>query len=113
MLAGLLSAGIAGADEPTVKVGAIEDLSGPTARYGAAITQGFQLAVDQINAKGGVLGGKPIEFLVEDAAGQKDQAIAHLRRAIELSERTRQFLEGDSDLDPIREDPAFKELFAG
>jgi tetratricopeptide (TPR) repeat protein len=49
----------------------------------------------------------------ESLAGQADQAIAHLRRAIELSERTRSFLEGDSDLDPIREDPAFKELLAG
>lgn len=49
----------------------------------------------------------------ESLAGQKDEAIAHLRRAIELSEQTRSLLEGDSDLDPIREDPAFKELLAG
>ena len=49
----------------------------------------------------------------ESLAGQTDEAIAHLRRAVELSERTRSFLEGDSDLDPIRQDPAFKELLAG
>jgi tetratricopeptide (TPR) repeat protein len=49
----------------------------------------------------------------ESLAGQKDEAIAHLRRAIELSEQTRSFLEGDSDLDPLREEPAFQELFAG
>lgn len=49
----------------------------------------------------------------ESLAGEKDQAIVHLRRAIELSERTRPFLEGDSDLDPIREHPGFKELLAG
>jgi tetratricopeptide (TPR) repeat protein len=49
----------------------------------------------------------------ESLAGRKDDAIAHLRRAIELSERTRSYLEGDSDLDPIREDPSFKELLAG
>jgi mannose-6-phosphate isomerase-like protein (cupin superfamily) len=49
----------------------------------------------------------------ESLAGQNDQAIAHLRRAIELSDRTRSFLEGDSDLDPIRQDPAFKQLLAG
>lgn len=76
LLAALLSAGIAAAeDEPAVKVGAIEDLSGPTARYGVAITQGFQLAADQINAKGGVMGGKKIDLVVEDAAGMKDQAV--------------------------------------
>jgi tetratricopeptide (TPR) repeat protein len=49
----------------------------------------------------------------ESLAGQHDHAIAHLRRAIELSERTRSFIEGDSDLDPLRSDPAFKELLAG
>jgi len=49
----------------------------------------------------------------ESLAGQKDQAIAHLRRAIELSERARPFLESDSDLDPIRQDPAFQELLPG
>jgi tetratricopeptide (TPR) repeat protein len=49
----------------------------------------------------------------ESLAGRKDEAIAHLRRAIELSERTRAFLDGDTDLDPLRQDPAFKELLAG
>ena len=48
----------------------------------------------------------------ESLAGETDQAIAHLRRAIELSERTRAFLDGDPDLDPLRQDPAFKELLA-
>jgi hypothetical protein len=48
----------------------------------------------------------------ESLAGRKDDAIAHLRRAIELSERTRAYLDGDSDLDPIRDEPAFKQLLA-
>jgi tetratricopeptide (TPR) repeat protein len=48
----------------------------------------------------------------ESLAGQTDHAVAHLRRAIELSERTREFLEGDSDLDPLRQDPEFKKLLA-
>jgi hypothetical protein len=38
--------------------------------------------------------------------------VRYLRRAIELSERTRSMLEGDSDFDPIRQDPAFKDLLA-
>jgi tetratricopeptide (TPR) repeat protein len=49
----------------------------------------------------------------ESLAGQKDEAITHLRRAIELSEPTRALLEGDTDLDPLREEPAFKKLLAG
>jgi tetratricopeptide (TPR) repeat protein len=46
----------------------------------------------------------------ESLAGRTDDAIEHLRRAIDLSERFRSFAAGDSDFDPIREQPAFKEL---
>jgi tetratricopeptide (TPR) repeat protein len=46
----------------------------------------------------------------ESLAGQTDEAIDHLRRAIELSERSRTYAKDDSDFDPIRNEPAFKEL---
>jgi len=46
----------------------------------------------------------------ESLAGRKADAIEHLRSAIERSERFRSFAAGDSDFDPIREEPAFKEL---
>ena len=46
----------------------------------------------------------------ESLAGRKEDAIGHLRRAIELSERLREFAKGDSDFEPIRDDPAFKKL---
>jgi hypothetical protein len=44
------------------------------------------------------------------ASPRKADAIEHLRGAIERSERFRSFAAGDSDFDPIREEPAFKEL---
>jgi tetratricopeptide (TPR) repeat protein len=46
----------------------------------------------------------------ESVTGQKDEAIEHLRRAFEVSDRMREFAQGDSDLDPLRDDPAFQEL---
>jgi tetratricopeptide (TPR) repeat protein len=46
----------------------------------------------------------------ESLAGRKADAIEHLRVAIDRSERFRKFAVGDSDLDAIREEPAFKEL---
>jgi tetratricopeptide (TPR) repeat protein len=46
----------------------------------------------------------------ESLAGRTTDAVDHLRRAIDLSERTRSYAEGDSDFDPIREEPAFTEL---
>jgi tetratricopeptide (TPR) repeat protein len=46
----------------------------------------------------------------ESLGGRKEDAIEHLRRAIESREQFRKLAAGDSDFDPIREEPAFKEL---
>jgi tetratricopeptide (TPR) repeat protein len=46
----------------------------------------------------------------ESLAGRTAEAIEHLRQAIERSERYRSFAAGDSDFDPIRDEPAFKGL---
>jgi hypothetical protein len=46
----------------------------------------------------------------ESLAGRTTDAIDHLRRAIDMSELSRSYAEGDSDFDPIRGEPAFKEL---
>ena len=50
---------------------------------------------------------------LESLTGRKAEALEHLRQAIERSERFRPFAAGDSDFDPIREEPAFKELVGG
>ena len=49
----------------------------------------------------------------ESMAGRTSDAVTHLRRAVELSERAREYAKDDSDLDPIRDEPAFKELLEG
>jgi tetratricopeptide (TPR) repeat protein len=46
----------------------------------------------------------------ESLAGETADAIEHLRLAIERSEQYRSYAAGDSDFDPIRDEPAFKEL---
>ena len=46
----------------------------------------------------------------ESQRGRTSDALDHLRQAIEMSEEFRQSAHEDSDLDPIREEPAFKEL---
>ena len=68
--------------QQTVTVGAIEILSGPSAAYGTAIKGGLELAMDEINAAGGVLGGKKITLIIEDSAGNKDQAVNAARKLI-------------------------------
>jgi tetratricopeptide (TPR) repeat protein len=43
-------------------------------------------------------------------AGQADEAIEHLRRAVEVNERIRELIATDEDLDSIRGDQRFAEL---
>jgi tetratricopeptide (TPR) repeat protein len=49
----------------------------------------------------------------ESLAGRRDDAIEHLRLAIDRSERYRSYAVDDSDFRPIREEPAFQALVAG
>jgi branched-chain amino acid transport system substrate-binding protein len=54
----LLSLGIANANAQAIKIGLVTALSGQSARAGEAITRGLTVAIDEINARGGVLGRK-------------------------------------------------------
>jgi len=56
--------------------------------------------------------GAPLYNLAccESLAGRTADAIEHLRLAIGRMERFRSLAAGDSDFDPIRDEPAFKEL---
>ncbi len=47
----------------------------------------------------------------ESQSGNASKALGHLRQAIELSQEFRASAMSDSDLDPIRGEPGFKELF--
>jgi mannose-6-phosphate isomerase-like protein (cupin superfamily) len=49
----------------------------------------------------------------ESLTGRTDDAIRHLRRAVDRSEGLRALAKEDSDFDPIRDEPAFDELVGG
>ena len=51
--------------QETIKIGLVTALSGQSARAGEAITRGLQIAIDELNAGGGVLGRK-FELLRRD-----------------------------------------------
>jgi branched-chain amino acid transport system substrate-binding protein len=50
-----------------IKIGVVETITGTNGAFGRNEVAGFELARDEINAKGGIL-GRPLELLVEDAA---------------------------------------------
>jgi branched-chain amino acid transport system substrate-binding protein len=78
----LIGAGVASsAFAADIKLGAAEALTGPAAKYGTAIKNGFTLAADEINAKGGVNGNKLV-LVVEDEQGKKEEAINVFKKLI-------------------------------
>ena len=46
----------------------------------------------------------------ESLSGRTNDALDHLRHAVEMSEEFRASAQADADLDPIRDEPAFKQL---
>jgi branched-chain amino acid transport system substrate-binding protein len=67
--------------EGSIKIGFPMPLSGPTAVYGPPILKGAEMAVDEINAKGGVLGRK-LELSSRDSKANADEAVRLARELI-------------------------------
>ncbi|MFM9887102.1 MAG: ABC transporter substrate-binding protein [Burkholderiales bacterium] len=62
-----------------IKIGGLTFLTGKFSSYGADIEKGVKLALDKVNAKGGVLGKKLVVDL-QDTASDSAQAVSLLRR---------------------------------
>jgi branched-chain amino acid transport system substrate-binding protein len=77
---GLLAPAAADAQKP-IKVGMPMPLSGPAALFGDPATKGAQMFVDELNAKGGVLGRK-IELLIRDSKADANEAVRVARELI-------------------------------
>lgn len=72
--------GVQAADKP-IRFGAIYIMSGTAAAYGQFARQGLELAAEEINASGGILGRK-VEFAFEDSQGKVDVAIQAARKLV-------------------------------
>jgi branched-chain amino acid transport system substrate-binding protein len=81
LVAAAVSLPFAASAEDAIKIGFPIPLSGPTAVYGEPILKGAQMAVAEINAKGGVLGRK-LELLSRDSKASADEAVRLSRELI-------------------------------
>jgi branched-chain amino acid transport system substrate-binding protein len=83
LLLALLASGLATpalAQKP-VKLGVLTPLSPPgDAAAGQLIARGAKMAAEDINARGGVLGGRKIELVTEDDSGTPEKGSAGLRK---------------------------------
>jgi branched-chain amino acid transport system substrate-binding protein len=69
------------AAEP-IKIGHVAALSGPSAQSGEAITRGLTIAIDEINAKGGLLGGRKLQLLQRDDESTPPKGVTAVRELI-------------------------------
>src|SRR5467141_4190430 len=68
--------------QETVKLGLVAAMSGQSAKSGEAIVRGLSIAIDEINAKGGVL-GKKVELLVRDDESNPAKGVVAARELVQ------------------------------
>ncbi|TWG86781.1 amino acid/amide ABC transporter substrate-binding protein (HAAT family) [Cupriavidus gilardii J11] len=71
----------AAAQEP-IRLGMIDGLSGPFANAGSAVVRNLRIAIDRVNARGGVRtaeGQRPLELVTFDSKGNVDESLIQFR----------------------------------
>jgi branched-chain amino acid transport system substrate-binding protein len=75
-----LAPGLRAAPAP-IRIGQYASLTGKEASFGQSSHRGVVLAVEELNARGGVL-GRPVEFLVEDIQSKAGEAATAVKKLI-------------------------------
>jgi len=73
------------ADTTPIKIGVIAPLSGAGTSYGIGIKQGAEMAIDEINAEGGI-NGRPVEMKIVDDATNPAESVTAIQRLIDHEE---------------------------
>src|SRR5262245_11669865 len=68
--------------QDTLKLGLVAAMSGQSAKSGEAIVRGLSIAIDEINAKGGVL-GKKFELVVRDDESNPAKGLVAARELVQ------------------------------
>jgi branched-chain amino acid transport system substrate-binding protein len=79
----LLAAIRCAAAAETIKIAHIDPQSGPFALQGQMGNRHLQMAIDEINARGGVLGGRKLELVTYDNKSSPQESLVMLRRVID------------------------------
>lgn len=82
LIAVCLGVSLAGVCQNTVKIGVITSLTGSQAAFGEAHKNGYAIALDEINAKGGIL-GKKVELDFYDDQSKPDQAVQGVSKLLD------------------------------
>jgi branched-chain amino acid transport system substrate-binding protein len=70
------------AGKPPVKIGLLYGLRGLAGAYSRGIIIGHNIAAEEINARGGILGGRKIQYVIRDTRLKPEVAIQEFRRLV-------------------------------
>ena len=87
-LAGCQNGDDTGSTGDKIVIGGLAPLTGNVSVYGIATNNGVQLAFEEINQKGGVL-GKQIEYICEDEKGDATEATNAYRKLVNQNKSSR------------------------
>jgi len=68
--------------QEVIKIGLVTALSGQSARAGEAITRGLTIAIDEINASGGLLGGRKVVLVRRDDEANPQKGVTAARELV-------------------------------
>jgi len=74
------------AAEP-IRLGHIDPFSGPIAAVGLEGQDNYKLAIERVNARGGVLGGRMLELVPLDNAMKAEKTTQQVKKAVDLGIR--------------------------
>jgi len=78
--------GLSAEAKSAVRIGLIQPETGPAAYDGQSVINGARLAESEINEKGGVLGGKKIEVLLQDGKVDPSESLNAAERLLDRDE---------------------------
>jgi branched-chain amino acid transport system substrate-binding protein len=81
IIAAVGAASLSNAQTSSVRIGAITTLTGRLAEFGRQQRAGFNVAVSELNAKGGINGQK-VELLLEDSASDVNKGLAAAEKLV-------------------------------
>src|SRR5215510_13933835 len=76
--------------QDVVKLGLVAAMSGQSAKSGEAIVRGLSIAIDEINARGGLL-GKKVELIVRDDESNPAKGVVAARELVQREKVTALF----------------------
>ena len=82
VLAGAAGCGGTAEDANTIKIGGLAPLTGNNSAYGISTNNGIMMAVEEINAAGGIL-GKQIDYIYYDEKGDATEAVSAYNKLVQ------------------------------